>query len=239
MKKIQNININYEQYGKGKDIVLLHGWGQNIEMMKPLVENLVKTHRVTLIDLPGFGKSEEALKALTVYDYAKVINDLVKELKIKKPSLIGHSFGGKISIVYASKYETDKVVLFGSPVFASKMDKSLRVRFLKLLKKIPFITRFQNMAKHFIGSDDYKKASPVMRETLVATVGLDVSADAMKIKSPTLIIWGAQDEAVELADAQKLEKMIADSALIVLEPGTHYAYLEHIGRVKAILKEFL
>ena len=54
-KKIKNIKINYKQYGEGKDVVLLHGWGQNIEMMKPLGDNLSDHYKITIIDLPGFG----------------------------------------------------------------------------------------------------------------------------------------------------------------------------------------
>lgn len=239
MKKIRDININYEQFGKGKDIVLLHGWGQNIGMMKPLVTELAKTHRITLVDLPGFGQSEEPKKLLTVHDYADIINELLKELKVNNPSLIGHSFGGKISIVYTSKYKVDKLVLFGSPCFASDVSKSLKVRFLKTIKKLPFVSKLSELAKRYIGSSDYKTASPVMREVLVSTVTTDVAGEATKIKAPTLIIWGDNDQAVALSDAKKLEEIIPDSALIVLEPGTHYAYLEHLVRVKAILKEFL
>lgn len=238
MKEIQNKKINYKQLGKGKDIVLLHGWGQNYMMMMPLVLELQKTHRVTLIDLPGFGESEEPDKVLRVYDYAEIIYDLVKTLKLKKPSLIGHSFGGKIAMVYASKYETDKLVLFGSPCFASPKEFSLKTKLLKKAKTLPFIGKFENIAKKYIGSSDYKKASPIMREILVDTVNTDISESAKKIKSPTLIIWGDKDEAVPLSDAQKLETIIDDSALIILENASHYAYLEHIAHVRAILKEF-
>ena len=57
--KIKDIDVNYIQYGKGKDIILLHGWGQNIEMMKPIGDNLANNYRITIIDFPGFGESEE------------------------------------------------------------------------------------------------------------------------------------------------------------------------------------
>ena len=55
------MEINYTNYGneKGKDVVLLHGWGQNIQMMEPIATPLEKTNRLIILDLPGFGKSEE------------------------------------------------------------------------------------------------------------------------------------------------------------------------------------
>ena len=56
--QVDNLKIRYIQYGEGTDIVLLHGWGQNIEMMKPLADAL-PGYRYTILDFPGFGESEE------------------------------------------------------------------------------------------------------------------------------------------------------------------------------------
>ena len=55
---IKDVKINYISYGSGKDVLLLHGWGQNIEMMKKVGDGLKDNYRVTIMDLPGFGKSE-------------------------------------------------------------------------------------------------------------------------------------------------------------------------------------
>ena len=113
-KVIKNIRINYKSYGSGEDIVLLHGWGQNIEMMEPLAKK-IPDHRITIIDLPGFGLSNEPDEAYSVYDYTEFLHEFFKEMGIKKPTLIGHSFGGRLSIIYASKYDTKRIVLLGSP----------------------------------------------------------------------------------------------------------------------------
>ena len=58
---IKDVYVNFIQYGNksGKNIVLLHGWGQNIEMMDPIGKRLQKDFYITIIDLPGFGKSSE------------------------------------------------------------------------------------------------------------------------------------------------------------------------------------
>ena len=78
-----------------------------------------------------------------------------------------------------------------------------------------------------------------MREILVGTVNLDIENEVSKIKAPTLIIWGDLDEAVPLERAYELEKLISDSAVIVYEGCTHYAYLERLGQTINILKSFL
>ena len=104
---IDNIKIHYSfrETDSKETVVLLHGWGQNIEMMKPLVKGIDKDKQVLIVDLPGFGKSEEPKRLYTVYDYVEVLRKLFEELEITNPILVGHSFGGKISLLYASLYK--------------------------------------------------------------------------------------------------------------------------------------
>ena len=237
---IKSIDINYIQYGEGNsDIVLLHGWGQNIAMMKPLGDKLAKKHRITIIDLPGFGESSEPQDALTIYDYSDILDEFLQKLKIKKPILIGHSFGGRISIIYASKKEVNKLVLFGSPCIAKHTHPSLKVKTLKFLKKVPVVNKLEGFAKKHIGSRDYKNASETMRKILVNTVNVDLSECCKKIECPTLLIWGENDAEVSVEEAKEIEKLINDAGLIVLPNSTHYAYLENLNYVVNILKNFL
>lgn len=238
-KTIRNININYIQYGNetGKNIVLLHGWGQNIEMMAPLGNNLTDYH-ITILDFPGFGNSSEPLTSLTIYDYVEILEELLIELKIKKPIIMGHSFGGRVAILYAARNPVEKLVLFGSPCIRDNR-KSIKESILKSLKKLPGMEKIGEFAKNYIGSTDYKNASPVMRETLVNVINEDLSKYAMKIECPTLLIWGTNDEAAPIEDARKLEGLLVDGGLVELEGYTHYAYLEALPQVINILRNFL
>lgn len=236
---IRNININYIQYGSGSDVVLLHGWGQNIAMMKPIGDRLQKNYRITILDFPGFGESEEPKTALTVYDYCEILEELLKKLKVKKPVIMGHSFGGRIAIIYASRNEVEKVVLFGSPCIRKEVKPSLKLRMLKSLKKIPGINKLEGFAKNHIGSRDYKNASEIMKKILVNVVNEDLSECAKKINVPTLLIWGDRDTEAPVEDAKELEKIIPDAGLIVLPNSTHYAYLENLPQVINILNNFL
>ena len=227
--KINNINVNYIQYGEGSDVLLLHGWGQNIQMMKPLGDNLCSNHRITIIDFPGFGESDEPLEPWTVKDYALLVEELVKKLNIKKPTIIGHSFGGRVAIYYSANNPIEKLVLFGSPCMKEKKDLTLSVKILKAIKRLPGMNKLGEFMKKYIGSPDYRMASLIMRQTLVNVVNEDLASYARKIE---------EDEAVPVKEAQELEKIMIDAALIVL-PGTHYAYLENLGQVVNILNSFI
>lgn len=237
---IKDNEINYIQYGSGEDIILLHGWGQNIEMMKPLGDRLEKNYRITILDFPGFGKSTEPKESLNIYEYCEVLEELVEKLKIKNPIIMGHSFGGRVGIVYASKNEVKKLVFFGSPCVRNEKDKpGLKVRVLKKLATIPVLNKLAAFAKKHMGSRDYRNASEVMRNTLVKVVNEDLSECAKKINAPTLLMWGEYDTEAPVEDAQKLEKIIKDAGLIVFPNSTHYAYLENLQQVVRILKNFL
>jgi pimeloyl-ACP methyl ester carboxylesterase len=236
--KVQGLNVNYIQYGKGKDILLLHGWGQNVEMMKPLGDAFCDKFRITIIDFPGFGQSEEPKEPWTIDKYSLMLEDFIKQVGIKKPIVMGHSFGGRVAIRYSSRNNIEKLVLFGSPCIRSQEDLPLKVRILKKLKTLPGMNKFGEFMKQYIGSRDYKAASPVMRQTLVEVVNEDLSKYAREIEEPTLLIWGEQDTEAPVEDARELEKIMMDAALIIL-PGTHYAYLENLARVITILNNFI
>ncbi len=241
IKTINNTNINYVTYGneKGKNIVLLHGWGQNIKMMEPVGNAFQKDYRITIIDLPGYGDSSEPTYTWQVEDYVNAIKELLDSLKIDNPILIGHSFGGKISLLYASKYNVNKLILFASPFKQGKNTKTLKVKILKTLKKVPVINKLEGFAKRHMGSDDYRNATETMRQILVSTVNLDISEEVKKINCPTIIIWGTKDEAVPLEDAYILEKLIKDAGLIIYEGCTHYAYLERLGQTISVIDCFI
>lgn len=237
---INGCNINYIRYGKedAKTIVLLHGWGQNIEMMKMLGDNFQDKFNILILDLPGFGSSEDPKEVWTISDYAKTVNELLNKLNIKKPILMGHSFGGKISIDYASKYEVEKLVLFASPFKKEITKVSFKLKVLRFLKKIPGVNKLENFAKNHIGSTDYKNASGIMREILVNHVNLDLTEEAKKITASTLIFWGTNDLAVPVERAYELEKLIKDSGVVIYE-GTHYTYIEYLPQVVNVLRTFL
>lgn len=238
--KLEKATINYIQYGneKGKDIVLLHGWGQNIEMMKPVGDAMKDKYHITILDFPGFGKSKEPLDVWSVSDYVTVVEQMIEKLKIEKPIIMGHSFGGRVAIMYSSNHRIEKLVLFASPCFKIYNSDNLKVKILKTAKKLPGMNKFGEYMKKYIGSRDYKAASEGMRKTFVNVVNEDLGKYAREIEEPTLIIWGENDQEVTYEEEKMIENAMTDAALITL-PGTHYAYLENLPQVIKILESFL
>ena len=88
---------------------------------------------------------------------------------------MGHSFGGRVAIRYSAHNSIEKLVLFGSPCIRVDKELPFRVKLLKGLKKLPGMNSIGEFMKNYIGSRDYKAASPVMRQTLVNVVNADLS----------------------------------------------------------------
>ena len=239
-KKIMDVNVNYKFNDINSDttIVLLHGWGQNIEMMEPIGNRFRNKFNVLILDFPGFGESEEPKEVWGVYDYVDCLRKLIESLELSKIILVGHSFGGRVALVYSSKYKVEKLVCLASPYCKELQKLPLKNRIYKRLKKIKCLTWLARLMQNKVGSTDYKNASEVMRGVLVKTINFDLSEDVKKIKCPTLLIWGSLDTAVPLKRAYELEKMINDSAVIVYEGATHYAYLERLNQVVVVLNSF-
>jgi len=235
-----DVDVNYKFLDIGEKItlVLLHGWGQNIEMMEPIASRFQNKYNTLIIDLPGFGKSSEPPFAWGVYEYTTLVKELIDELKIQNVILIGHSFGGRIALVYASEYSVKKLVCLASPYCKEITKLPLKNRIYKRAKKIKCLSWLAKIMQNKVGSTDYKNASEIMRGVLVKTVNTDLSDYAKKITSPTLLIWGSMDEAVPVKRAYELEKLIKDSGVIVYEGATHYAYLERINEVVLVLENF-
>ena len=167
-----------------------------------------------------------------------MLEDAIEKLKIKKPIVMGHSFGGRLAIRYSSENNIEKLVLFGSPLRPEKDANNFKKRMLKKAKNLPGMKKIAEYMKKHIGSRDYKSASPLMRQVLVNVVNKDLTSYTTKIKAPTLIIWGEYDTEASLEDAKLMESHMMDAGLIILK-GTHYAYLENLGQVISILNKFL
>lgn len=218
-------------------IVMLHGWGQSLQALRPMGEILSGRCRVVLIDLPGFGKSALPQAASNdgggwdTLQYAERVKRYLDEAGIRSCVLLGHSFGGRLSVQLASHYPdlARAVILIGS--HGLKRDRplkdELRIRWIRFLgasaKRVDGIIGTRIFEHHFaphFGSADYKAAGN-LRKTLVKTVNEDLSAQARAIKAPTLLLWGASDPQTPLDLAHKYHGLIPDSELHIFPNKGH------------------
>ena len=246
--KINGLNFHYTVQGSGSPIVLMHGWGCNLTTLASIEKVAAESHTVYNVDFPGFGESEEPHEVWGVELYTQLIEKFIEAEGIENPILLGHSFGGRVGILYSSRNKVKKLILVDAA--GVKPRRSLKYYFkvysYKLGKKLmPLIygkkgaqERIEQMrAKR--GSSDYNNASPMMRAILSKVVNEDLKHCMPKISAPTLLIWGENDTATPLRDAQIMEKLIPDAGLVSFPGCGHYSFLDNPIQFAAVLRSFI
>lgn len=250
--KYKGININYQIFGEGKPLLLLHGWMACIEAMAPIYRFFENTRKVVVVDFPGQGgKSDELKEIWGVPEYAEMIHQLMKELQIEGADVIGHSFGGRVIIYLASEYEKlfDKIILTDAAGIKPRRTLKNRLKvfsykFAKSILKVfsnreNYEQKLDKLRKKYSSSDYAQLNSNIMRETFKNVINLDLTSRLSKITRPTLLVWGEKDTDTPLYMAKTMEKKIKDSGIAIIKDAGHFSYLDNQSQYLKVAEVFL
>jgi pimeloyl-ACP methyl ester carboxylesterase len=229
-------------------IVVLHGWGAHIEAVAPILAALDGAPDLIALDLPGFGESEPPPEAWDVDAYMRFLMDFLEELGVERAHLVGHSHGGRVSIALAAAHpeRVGRLLLIDSAGLRPKRGWRYRrrVAVAKLGRAVARVggppgRRLQDRMRRRVASRDYLEASEAMRGTFRAVVAADLSDRMPRIGAPTLLVWGDRDDDTPLWMAHRMEELIPDAGLVVLEDAGHYSYADAPGQFRAVARRFL
>lgn len=248
--KFKDINLYYEKYGTGKEeLVILPGWGDTRSSWNYIINLLSDYYTIYILDYPGFGNTLFPSYDMTIYDYTCMIKEWLDELNLKNPTLLGHSFGGRILILLTGYYHYNypKIILINSAGIKPK--KTLRSIFrkysYKLLMKFSNILpslikeKFKNYLFNHFASRDYKTLLPGMRKTFQNIVSEDLSSYLDEMVAQTLILWGDEDTSTPLRDAYLMKKKVKKSKLYVFKNAGHFTYLEEPIKTIELIANFI
>ncbi len=236
----------YKPQGISKEkLIFLHGWRSDSSVwLKFLDSNKFKNYEIYLIDQPGYGKSEIPKQPFDLEKYAKIVYRFIKELKIEKPIIIGHSFGGAVLIKLASMYPDilKSMVLIGaSGIRKKEIKKTLFKIIAKSISpffKPKFMHGLRMSLYRMIGSDDYV-AAPHLKETYLNIIKEDLTEDLKKIKNNTLLIWGEKDKDTPLEDGLLMSKNIKNSKLNIIKGAGHFSFITDSDLVADYIINFI
>lgn len=247
---LNDLTIYYEKFGdKEKTILILPGWGNTRETFYHIINYFKDKYTIYILDYPGLGNSPIPEKTLTIYDYSELVIEFMKQLNIINPIILAHSFGGRITSLLIGYYKIpiSNIILIDVAGIKHKKTplKWLKEKTYKLMKKIIKLfpklkqeTMKQQLLKMF-GSADYNALPPTMHNTFKNIITEDLTNYYQNIKSNTLLIWGELDQDTPLKDGKKLNKLIVNSALIIIKKATHYSYLQNPYLINRIIEEFI
>lgn len=248
---IKGLKTNYKIAGEGPAVLVLHGWGGSSDSWLAFQKILAdKGYKVIVLDFPGFGKSITPPQPWNLDDYTNFVLDFTEKLSLGQFFLIGHSFGGRISIKFVTKYpeKIKKLVLCDSAGIKPKPGlKTLIIFWMARLGNAIFtpkhFVRFKDSARNvfyaFLRHKDYVKANGTMKETIKRVLAEDLLPELSQIRTKTLIVWGGADRMVPVKYAHIFKEKIADSELEIIPKIGHSPHLEVPKKLSEIVLKFL
>ena len=175
---------------------------------------------------------------------------MVEAEGLERPALLGHSFGGRVGILYSSRYpsEVERLILVDAAGIKPRRTWKYyyKVYTFKAMKRLLYLLHGKAAAEDILaarrakaGSADYAKATPMMRAILSRVVNEDLKHCMPTIACPTLLVWGEDDTATPISDARYMEQHIPDAGLVSFPGAGHYSFLDRPAQFAAVLRSFL
>ena len=220
----KSFDISYEVVNPSckKDIIFLHGWGSNKDIMKNVFSQYLKDFRHIYIDLPGFGKSLNNY-VLTTNDYVKITDELLNLLNSSKDVIAGHSYGGKVAVLLNPK---NLVLLSSAGILEEKpFDVKAKIFFAKVFNALGL----RNITKRF-RSKDVNIMSENMYATFKNVVNEDFSLYFSNFPNNALVFWGEKDTATSLESGKKMASLLKKSTFTSYD-GDHFFFAKNAKNI--------
>jgi len=255
--KIKEKKLVYHVKGKGKAVMLIHGFGEKSDVWNNQVEFLKDTFRIIVPDIPGSGESE-LQDDMSMEGMAESIKGILDAEKISRCVIIGHSMGGYILLAFAEKYFSylEGFGLFHSTGFAdSEEKKATRRKGIEFINEHGGFTFLENTTPNLFSPVTHNRQPELIDKQIQTLNNFSVAAlvsyyegminrpDRTAIlrnsTSPVLFIAGKYDNAVPLPDILKQCHLPSLSYIHILENSGHMGMLEETDKANQILKNFL
>ncbi len=244
---VNGLLTTYTRSGKGKTLVLVHGWGDSAATYRGLEAKLNERYETINVDLPGFGQTQAPSEVWDLGDYAQFLAAFVTKIGAQPYAYVGHSNGGAVLIygVGTNTLTSSKLILLASS--GIRTGSSIKREIVKVVAKVgkvatrplPLAMRQRLRKKLYgaVGSD--MLVMPHLQETFKQTVRQDVQQEATQITTPTLLIYGKQDTATPPHDGEVYAKLIPHAQLKLIDGASHYVHQEAPDDVLRAMEEFL
>lgn len=255
--KFKNGNIQFSDTGKGRVVVLLHGFLGAHEIWEQTISNLSKSYRVIAIDLPGHGSSDNFGYVHTMDLLAKSVKAVLDHLHLKKYVLIGHSMGGYAALAFADLFPDNikGICLYHSSAYADSEEKKRdRTRSIKVVKANHRIYTTEVIRNLFASKNlKYLKkelsfASKIAGKT--KKQGIIAALEGMKdrpdrsvilglVEYPIMMVIGQHDNVLPAQQLLEQSQKIQKPHVLYLEHDGHMGFLESPKKSNKALRQFI
>ncbi len=248
--------VHYEVYGRGRPVILLHGWLGSWALWRETIEDLGKDYRTYALDFFGFGDSVRS-QQVSVDLYVDLVYQFMQKLGIPKAALVGHSMGGTVALSVAARYpeKVASVTVIGSPIVGSSLNPFLKLsgykQIARLSYSVPYIkdtllymlTRFggkNGSATYKMVREDAAKVAP---DAFFQSIGTLAEADLThllpQLSLPILGMYGRRDVIVNPKQSKLLLQHASTAREEWFDDAGHFPMLDSPVRFRQNLRDFL
>lgn len=255
--KYKNETVSFYDKGKGRVVVLLHGYLGSYKIWDNTIQNLSKSYRVVAIDLPGHGATSNFGYAHSMELMAKCVKTVLDTLRLKRYVIIGHSMGGYVALAFADLFPDNLkgICLYHSTAYAdSDEKKNDRLRAIELVKKSRniytkatiknlFATKNLKYLKQEISFATEIAKSTGKQGVIAALYGMRdrPSRDLILglVEYPIMMVVGELDNVLNYNLLLEQFKSIKNGKLLYFEHDGHFGFLESPRQSNKALRGFL
>lgn len=249
--------VHYESFGRGRPVLLLHGWLGSWALWRNTIEILGRDYRTYALDFFGFGESVDHESNFSVENYVESVNQFMDRLGIVKAPLIGHSMGGTVSLGVSVRYpeRVVRTTVIGSPIQGKSLNLLLKLSGYKGIASIIWTTPsllklFMRGYAHFLARDGRKlgqmiveDVSKISADSFFQSIGTlrqtDLTGQIGVLEMPVLGIYGKHDRIVQPAQSQVLKQYAPHSQIAWFEGSGHFPMMDEPERFHETIRQFL
>jgi pimeloyl-ACP methyl ester carboxylesterase len=248
--------VHYEVLGKGRPVILLHGWLGSWGLWQKTMGFLGQFYRTYALDFWGFGESGKKQPTFEVHDFVSMVDQFMERLGIARAPLVGHSMGGSVSLSVTIQYpdRVSKVVVIGSPIVGSSLALLLKLAGYNWIAALVFHTmwalRFGLRVTGPIISKDphfYEMMERDLSRTTLESFFLSISSlhktdlrpFLPQITIPAMGMYGDKDVIVHPKQWQPLQAGIPSARIERFKQAGHFIMLDEPDAFQKTLKDFL
>lgn len=242
-------NIHYIEAGQGSAVILLHGLGGTKENWGANFSALASKYHVYALDQLGFGHSDKPLIDYKIATWADFLQGFMQSQNIPKATLVGNSLGGWIALDFTATHPemVDKLVLVDAAGLAGEipielLNPSSVAAWRTLLESIFYDKKIvtDDVARQLFTDRLRNNDGYTIERTLAGFARPQFEDDKLKsIHTPTLVVWGRNDELISVDDAQRFGSGIPGAKVVVFEQCGHVPQVEKPEEFNRALLEFL
>lgn len=243
--------LHYEAWGRGKPLVLLHGWLGSWRYWMPTMEALSSDYRAYCFDFWGFGDSAKVKPRYNIVSYVRLLDDFLVEMGIQSTALVGHSVGGIVAMILASRRpeRVERLVLVDTPIQPGAIHGRLRSFSNPLASQLLWRQEAHAAIRRLLGgfrisyeevdSEAAKTDPDAITETMRSLAAISLENELRRVQMPVLAVFGSSDPVVNSSQAATIENLCQHARAIVLDQSRHFPMLEEPAKFHRLLRDFL